>query len=65
VARRLTDIQGRGVALKDGQTLLDLYNERASLYRQYSDLTIVEGDGSLEDTVRSVFNAVGDSSAEV
>ena len=30
--RRLSDIKGRGVVLKDGQTLKDLYEERVPLY---------------------------------
>ena len=38
--RRLKDIKGRGVVLKDGQTLKDLYEERVPLYEKYADVTI-------------------------
>ena len=47
LAGRLSDIRGRGVVLRPGQTLRQLYDERTGLYRQYADLTVPEGDGSL------------------
>lgn len=40
IAERLGDLNERGVALKDGQTLQDLYNERVPLYEQYADITM-------------------------
>ena len=42
VKQRLGDLKDRGVALKDGMTLLDLYNERVPLYEKYADVTIDE-----------------------
>ena len=49
--KRLHDIKHRGVALREGQTVEELYAERAPLYRKYADLTVNEGDGGIEDTV--------------
>jgi len=40
IAERLGDLQERGVALKKGQTLEDLYKERIRLYEKYADVTI-------------------------
>lgn len=40
IARRLGDLHERGVALKDGQTLEDLYRERIPYYERYADITI-------------------------
>ena len=40
IAERLGDLNERGVVLKDGQTLQDLYNERVPLYEQYADITM-------------------------
>lgn len=40
VSERLGDLTKRGVALKEGQTLLDLYNERTPLYEKYASLVI-------------------------
>ena len=37
---RLGDFSKRGVVLKEGQTLDDLYNERAPLLEKYADITI-------------------------
>lgn len=38
ITGRLGDLNERGVALKPGQTLEDLYLERIPLYEQYADL---------------------------
>ncbi len=40
IASRLENIRRRGVVLKEGQTLLDLYNERIPLYEQYAHIVI-------------------------
>lgn len=37
---RLGNIKQRGVVLKDGQTLYDLYLERCPLYEKYAHLTV-------------------------
>lgn len=49
---RLGDLKSRGVVLKDGFTLKDLYNERIPLYEKYADLVI---DGKNMDLVTTVF----------
>ena len=51
LSKRLGDLKGRGVALKDGQTLLDLFEERSVLYEKYADLIIDEGDKGIEETL--------------
>ena len=48
---RLGDLKDRGVALRDGMTLLDLYNERVPLYEKYADITIDEAGKSAGDVV--------------
>lgn len=42
---RLGDFSKRGVALKPGQTIYDLYNERTPLLEKYADV-VVSCDGS-------------------
>ena len=37
---RIADIKTRGVAMKNGTTLADLYEERKPLYEQYADFTL-------------------------
>ena len=38
--KRLGDLLKRGVAIRKGNTLLDLYNERVPLYKKYADITV-------------------------
>ncbi|HVI40317.1 MAG TPA: shikimate kinase [Anaerovoracaceae bacterium] len=41
---RLDDLAERGISMKEGQTLKDLYDERTPLYEKYAELIIdVEG----------------------
>ena len=40
IETRLGDLRKRGVALKDGQTLEELYAERVPLYEKYADVTV-------------------------
>lgn len=57
IDRRLSDIKGRGVVLREGQTLKDLYEERCVLYEQYADVIIDETGMSIEETVEKVSEA--------
>lgn len=58
IRSRLSDIRGRGVVLREGQTLEELYNERVALYRQYADITIPEAGMGIEATVEAVRTAL-------
>ena len=49
--KRLADIKGRGVVLRAGQTLKDLYLERTPLYEKYADVTVNEEGLGVEETV--------------
>ena len=40
IKERLGDFSKRGVVLRDGQTLEDLYKERTVLYKKYADITV-------------------------
>lgn len=40
IKERLGDLVKRGVALKNGQTLHELYEERVPLYEKYADITV-------------------------
>lgn len=52
--KRIKNITTRGIVLKDGETLLDMYNERAPLYERYAD-EILNCDGmTVEETVESI-----------
>ncbi|MBQ8625054.1 MAG: shikimate kinase [Agathobacter sp.] len=49
--KRLSDIKGRGVVLKEGQTLYDLFMERTPLYEKYADVQVSEEGLNVEETV--------------
>ena len=40
IERRLGDIHTRGVAMKNGTTVAELYNERKAIYEKYADITL-------------------------
>lgn len=52
--KRLININNRGVIMKDGQTLYDLYLERTPLYEKYANITIETDGCSVEDSVRKI-----------
>ena len=56
--RRLRNLKGRGVVLKEGQTLVDLYKERTVLYEKYADITIDEENKNLEETLQSIVDSL-------
>lgn len=58
ISKRLKNAKKRGVVLRDGQTLEDLYNERVKLFEKYADITVCEDGQTLEETIDSVLEAL-------
>lgn len=56
IESRLTNITTRGVAMREGQTLYDLYQERTPLYERYADLTLAADGLTTEQTVEKLQN---------
>ena len=54
--RRLRNLKGRGVVLKEGQTLVDLYKERTVLYEKYADITVNEYGLNVEQTIDKILS---------
>lgn len=60
VEERLGDLKDRGVAVKDGMMLRDLYEERVPLYERYADVTVDETGktpGQTVDELRALMEA--------
>ena len=55
---RLKNAKKRGVALRDGQTLKDLYDERVVLFEKYADITVSEDGLELEETIENVMEVL-------
>lgn len=49
--RRLGDLEKRGVVLKPGQTLPELYEERVPLYEKYAHITVNVSNKSVQQAV--------------
>ncbi len=58
IQRRLGDLKKRGVALKEGFTLKDLYEERTPLYEKYADIVVEMPDGTKAEAVNAVIEAL-------
>lgn len=54
IYKRITNAKNRGVVLKEGQTLKDLYDERLKLFEKYADYTVSEEGLDLEETIDAV-----------
>lgn len=57
--KRLGNLKDRGVAIAEGQTFEELYEERTRLYEQYADVTVDEEGkdaGDIVDELRAYFS---------
>ena len=54
MVKRIKNITTRGVVLKQGTSLLDMYNERLPLYEKYADEVIYCDNNSVEQTVEEI-----------
>jgi shikimate kinase len=61
---RLRNFKTRGIALRPGQSIGDVYRERLPLYRRYADITVPDpssGAADLESTVADIIIKLGGS----
>lgn len=58
VTARIHNLSTRGIALRPGQTMEDVYDYRTPLYERYAHLTVEAGGLSLTETVEAVKQAV-------
>lgn len=53
--KRLSNIKTRGIAMHPGETIEDVFTQRAELYAEYADCTVECEGKSAEDTVAEIF----------
>lgn len=58
ICNRLGNIRRRGVVLKDGQSMKDLYDERTPLYEKYADIVIDAEGYDIEELMDEVAKAI-------
>ena len=51
IKKRIRNPQKRGVVLREGQSLRDLYNERVPYFEKYADITVCEDGCRIEETI--------------
>ncbi|MBE6775213.1 MAG: shikimate kinase [Ruminococcaceae bacterium] len=56
--KRIKDIHTRGVAMKNGVTLRELYEERRCLYEKYADITVECNGLTAEECVEKIINMI-------
>ena len=54
IAARLGDLRKRGITLREGQTLQQLYDERVPLYERYADITVDCENKSIREIVAEI-----------
>lgn len=54
IDERLGDLNARGVTLRPGQTLHDLFEERSPLYEKYADLVVDCNNKSIREIVMEI-----------
>ncbi len=59
IEKRLWDLTKRGVAIKEGYTLKDLYDERTPLYEKYADVVVELSGQSVDKSVETIRKALG------
>ena len=62
LTKRLGNLKNRGVVLRDGQTLKDIYDERVPLYEKYADIIVDEYHCTIEQTVEKVIEKLEENS---
>lgn len=58
--KRLGNLLKRGVAIRKGNTLKDLYNERVPLYERYADITVEVGNMGIRKAMLAIQAQVED-----
>ena len=56
IERRITNFSTRGIIIKSGESLEDLYNERIPLYEKYADLTVLCDEKELQYNADKLMN---------
>ena len=62
--KRLGNLKNRGVVLRDGQALDDLFNERVPLYEKYADVVVNESNINVEETVQLTLEKIKEYKGE-
>ncbi len=58
ICKRINNITTRGIAMKKGCTIEELYNERVPLYEKYADITVECSGKNVEECVEEIIKSI-------
>ncbi len=58
IIRRVSNIKTRGIAMKKGKTIFDIYEERVPLYEKYAEIIVDAEYTNIEECVELVVEAL-------
>ena len=58
IERRVNNLKTRGVLMKEGQTLADVFKERTPLYEKYADITVDCDDADISKNADKIEKAL-------
>lgn len=61
IIRRVNNIKTRGIAMKQGKTMVDVYEERTPLYEKYADIIVDAENASIEESVYKLIEQLSKS----
>lgn len=64
IKKRIKNPKKRGVVLKEGQTLRNLYDERTPYFKKYADIIVNEDGREIEETIERVIEIVEERRAK-
>lgn len=62
IEKRIDNLPTRGVVIREGKNLFDMYNERAPLYEKYADITVECKEDNLSANVDKIIAALSSNS---
>lgn len=61
IVRRINNIKTRGIAMKKGNTIEDIYEERVPLYEKYADIVVDAEGTTIEECVEQIIDSLKSS----
>ena len=58
ISERIKNITTRGIAMKKGTTIKELYSERAPLYEKYADIIVECENLSIEENIKKIISKI-------
>ncbi len=58
VIKRISNIKTRGISMRKGETLEELYRERSALYEKYADVVVDVCENTIEETVEALLEVL-------